>query len=74
LLPVIGAWVGAILAFYYGNKNLEKMSETFKTTALSAEDEKLANLKVGEILDKFPAYRKSLLPSYQIQLMPVIKR
>src|ERR1051325_3209314 len=58
LLPVIGAWVGAILAFYYGNKNLEKMSETFKTTALSAEDEKLANLKVGEILDKFPAYKK----------------
>ena len=28
LLPVIGAWIGAILAFYYGNKNIEKMSES----------------------------------------------
>lgn len=58
LLPVIGAWVGAILAFYYGNKNLERMSETFKTTPLSSEEEKLANLKVGDILDKFPDYKK----------------
>ena len=28
LLPVFGAWVGAILAFYYGNKNMERLSES----------------------------------------------
>ena len=28
LLPVFGAWVGAILAFYYGNKNMEKISDS----------------------------------------------
>jgi hypothetical protein len=57
LLPVIGAWVGAILAFYYGAKNMEKMTETIKATVLPTEDEKLARVKVGDILDKFPEYK-----------------
>lgn len=57
LLPVIGAWVGAILAFYYGNKNFEKISE-LKATTLSPEEEKLANMRVEELLDKYPENKK----------------
>lgn len=57
LLPVIGAWIGAILAFYYGHKNFEKLSDTFKAAA-SPEDEKLSKITVGEVLEKFPEYTK----------------
>jgi hypothetical protein len=58
LLPVIGAWVGAILAFYYGNKNIDKITESIKAaTVLPDDEDKLANMKVGDILDKFPEYK-----------------
>jgi len=59
LLPVIGAWVGAILAFYYGNKNMDKITESIKAAAtLPYDEEKLANMKVDDILDKFPEYKE----------------
>lgn len=62
LLPVIGAWIGAILAFYYGNKNLEKLSENYDKTVQaiqgsSAENEKLGKIKVKEVLEAFPSYK-----------------
>ena len=58
LLPVIGAWVGAILAFYYGNKNFESLTGTVKDINLSqVEPQKLEKLKVKEILDKFDKYK-----------------
>ena len=28
LLPVIGAWVGAVLAFYFGNENFDAASKS----------------------------------------------
>lgn len=58
LLPVIGSWIGAILAFYYGNKNLEKWTDTVKEMNVpKTESEKLGKLKVSEILDKFNNYK-----------------
>jgi hypothetical protein len=56
LLPVFGTWVGAILAFYYGNKNFEKTIDALSTSA--DESEKLRNLKIKDILEQFPNYKK----------------
>lgn len=60
LLPVIGAWVGAILAFYYGNKNIEKVTESMTETIKAAAnpEEKLANLKVWQILERYRQYKE----------------
>ena len=38
LLPVVAAWVGAILAFYYGNKNLDRLSENYNSAIKSLHD------------------------------------
>ena len=62
LLPVIGAWIGAILAFYYGNKNLQKLSENYDKTVQAiqgsnVENEKLGKIKVKEVLEAFPSYK-----------------
>ena len=61
LLPVIGTWIGAILAFYYGNKNLQKLSENYDKTVqaiqgTSLDTEKLRKIKVKEVLETFPSY------------------
>lgn len=62
LLPVIGTWVGAILAFYYGNKNLERLSEGYnnavKTIQGTTGNQILKNTKVKEVLDTFSDYKK----------------
>lgn len=62
LLPVIGTWIGAILAFYYGNKNLERLSEGYnnavKTIQGSTNNQILKNTKVKEVLDTFTDYKK----------------
>ena len=58
LLPVIGAWIGAILAFYYGNKNMEKMSESLKAAVTSPEEDKLAKMTVAEVFNKMPEYKQ----------------
>jgi hypothetical protein len=63
LLPVFGAWVGAIIAFYYGNKNFEKLSQGYRdavdviSTSIT-DSTKLSILKAGEILEKNPEYKK----------------
>ena len=57
ILPVIGTWVGAILAFYYGNKNLERISDNLNTTinalgGSSEDEEKLKDIKIKDVLDQ----------------------
>jgi hypothetical protein len=62
LLPVVGTWIGAILAFYYGNKNLQKLSENYEKTVKAIQGnpndiEKLRKTKVKDVLDAFPSYK-----------------
>lgn len=56
LLPVFGTWIGAILAFYYGNKNFERTVNALKTSA--DETENLGQLKIEDVLKRFPDYKK----------------
>jgi hypothetical protein len=56
LLPVFGAWVGAILAFYYGNKNFEKTVDALRTSV--EESEVLGRIKVVDVLKQFPNYKE----------------
>lgn len=55
LLPVFGTWVGAILAFYYGNKNFEKTVNALSMDV--TESETLGRLKVFDVLKQFPDYK-----------------
>ena len=62
LLPVFGAWVGAILAFYYGNKNMEKISDSAnsvidKLSERTKTEEDYLKMNVKEILDLIPSYK-----------------
>ena len=53
LLPVFGAWVGVVIAFYFGSKQAEIAQETLAKT-ISSDEEKLVALKVQALLDKYP--------------------
>ena len=62
LLPVFGAWVGAILAFYYGNKNIEKISDNAnsvidKLGERTKSEEDYLKMNVKEILELIPHYK-----------------
>ena len=62
LLPVFGAWVGAILAFYYGNKNMEKISSSAnsvidKLSERTKTEEDYLKMNVKEIFDLIPSYK-----------------
>jgi CBS domain-containing protein len=52
LLPVFGAWVGAVVAFYFGAENLQKAHDTLEK-ALSGK-EKLATKTVSDMLNELP--------------------
>jgi CBS domain len=63
LLPVFGAWVGVVVAFYFGNEQAKRTEEAFTKQAesqhdliksLSSDEEKLSTVKVQTLLDKFP--------------------
>lgn len=63
LLPVFGAWVGAIIAFYYGNKNFEKLSQGYKeaVNAISTsidDSKKLSLLTAENALAKHSEYKE----------------
>lgn len=53
LLPVFGAWVGVVIAFYFGSKQAEIAQETLAKT-ITSDEEKLVALKVQALLDKYP--------------------
>ena len=63
LLPVFGAWVGAIIAFYYGNKNVEKLTQNYENTVAAlgglstAESEIFGRVKIEDVLKEFSAYK-----------------
>jgi len=52
LLPVFAAWVGAVVAFYFGSENLQKAHEALEK-AISPE-QKLSKMTVGELMKNQP--------------------
>lgn len=65
LLPVFGAWVGVVVAFYFGTEQAKKAQDALKEQAKSADDllvkalsldkDKLAKHTVSELLKKYPS-------------------
>jgi hypothetical protein len=53
LLPVFGAWVGVVVAFYFGNEQ-NKRAQQALVKAYSPEEEKLSTVKVQTLLETFP--------------------
>lgn len=60
-LPVIGTWMGTILAFYFTKENFESASRSLRETISSlTSEEKLKSTKVNEVMisaaqiDKYP--------------------
>lgn len=49
LLPLLGTWVGTVLAFYYGKENLETASRT-TLDAVRAVAQKLASIRVTQAM------------------------
>ncbi len=53
LLPVFGAWVGAVVAFYFTSEHLKKAQDTIDK--LTKPEEILDKITVEELLDEYPA-------------------
>lgn len=68
LLPVFGAWVGVVVAFYYGSEQAKKGIDALSAQAESSqkalvdaydvEREKLSKIKVQTLLETFPNTKK----------------
>ena len=62
LLPVFGAWVGAIIAFYYGNKNFEKLSaqndKMIERYSDSLEESSFGSKRIEEVLNSNSKYKE----------------
>lgn len=48
VLPLLGAWVGAIIAFYFGRENYEAAARNVQTAIKSTQPNPLASLPVSE--------------------------
>lgn len=64
IFSLFGAWVGAVLAFYYGSQSLEKAYNSLTQAQSSIDkivsDNRLAGIKVDEIISKNPDSRTLL--------------
>jgi hypothetical protein len=60
LLPVFGAWVGVVVAFYFGSEQAKRAQEAQEklVKALSPGEEKLSTIKVEDLLNKYPNTKK----------------
>lgn len=56
LLPVFGAWVGAVVAFYFGSKNLQQAQDVLEKFA--SPEEKLAKKTASDLLKETPKAMK----------------
>lgn len=58
ILSLFGAWIGAVLAFYFGSKSLEKayssLSQAQESINNLVSDNRLAGIKIQEIIQKYP--------------------
>ena len=51
LLPIFGAWVGVVIAFYFGSEQTKRVRDTLEKVLTS--EEKLSGSKVQHLLDKY---------------------
>src|SRR5215469_13722187 len=68
LLPIFGAWVGVVVAFYFGSSQAKKAQDALTEQAKSAhdtlikvfsrEDQQLANITVEQALKQYPSASK----------------
>jgi hypothetical protein len=72
LLPVFGAWVGVVVAFYFGTEQARKAQETL-AQALSPEA-KLSTIKVEEALNKFEQLKEVSTVSLKDKIPDVTKK
>ena len=67
-MPIFGAWVGVVVAFYFSTEQAKRAQETLteqaKSThdtlikAFSQDDQRLANITVGQSLNQYPSAQK----------------
>ena len=50
ILPVIGTWIGTILAFYYGSNNLKVASENYQQMLNRLSPEVLDDITVNQVM------------------------
>lgn len=77
ILSLFGAWVGAVLAFYYGSKSLDRAYNSLNTAQTSIDkivsDNRLAGIKVAEIISKNPDSRKLLKFKLEDKINAIVK-
>lgn len=71
LLPVLGAWVGTIVAFYFGSKHLEKAHEVIEK---SLTKERLSRITIKELLDKYPEAKNVISANYNDPMDKIIEK
>jgi hypothetical protein len=80
MTTVFGAWVGAVVAFYFGSKSLAKSQESLERAqqlqsdairkALSPE-QKLSSMTVGQLLDENPEAKNVVKVTMQTKIKDV---
>ena len=70
VLPLLGVWVGTILAYYFSKENLQAATESFtKVAALRPPEEKLKAIPVKTVMIKKDAMEFETLPADQLILV-----
>jgi hypothetical protein len=74
ILPLIGAWVGAVIAFYFSGKNLEKATDSIqKLIGQMTPQQKLQSIPVKDkMIPKDKIFFKTL-PETSINLLKVLQ-
>ena len=79
ILSLFGAWVGAVLAFYFGSQSLDKAYSSLSQAQSSidkivqAPDNRLAGIKVDEIIGKNPDSRSLLKYKLDDKINTIVK-
>lgn len=84
LLPVFGAWVGVVVAFYFGAEQAKKAQDALKeqakssgvllAKAMSMDEDKLAKHSVSELLTKYPKASEVNKVKLKDKLSDVLKK
>jgi hypothetical protein len=74
VLPLLGVWVGTILAFYFSRENLQAATESFtKVAGLRPPEEKLKEIPVKTVMIKKGEMAFKTLPADKINLVETLK-
>jgi hypothetical protein len=74
VLPLLGVWVGTILAFYFSKENLQAATESFtKVAALMPMEEKLKAIPIKTVMIKKDEMFFKTLPEDKINLVATLE-